>query len=148
MEQQEADLKRSLNLIHETISRVLGLQKGKKSDLTPIATSILYQSCVRKIKVTDISSMFDIKKSTASGYVDTLEKKGYVERLKDEENRRNTYVVPTEKGIKWIQKNEKVLAQYIEKHMANLTPQEQRQFISLLAKFVEEQGELMGIYHK
>ena len=137
MAEKEADLKRALSLIHETISKVLGLQKGKKSDLSPVATSILYQSCVRKLKVTDISNLFDIKKSTASGYVDTLEKKGYVERLKEEENRRNTYVVPTEKGKRWVRRNEEVLAEYIGKHIANLSPQEQQQFISLLTKFVE-----------
>jgi DNA-binding MarR family transcriptional regulator len=136
MEQNQANLQRSLNLVHETISRVLGLQKGKKSDLSPVAISILYQSCQKKLQITEISRMFDIKKSTASGYVDNLEKKGYVKRLKDEANRRNTYVVPTEKGKKWIESNQEVLAEYIRKHMANLSPQEQQQFISLLAKFV------------
>lgn len=138
MEQKEADLRHSLSLIHEAISRVLGVQKGRKSDLSPIALSILYQSCNKKLQVTEIARFFDIKKSTASGYVDNLEKKGYVKRLKDSENRRNTYVVPTEKGKRWIQKNEKTLADYITKHMANLTPKEQQQFISLLVKFVEE----------
>jgi DNA-binding MarR family transcriptional regulator len=139
MEHPETDdLQHALNLIHETISRLLGLQKGKKSDLSPIATAILYQACTRKLQVTDISTTFDIKKSTASGYVDNLEKKGYVERQKEKANRRNTYVVPTEKGKRLVQTNEQVLADYIKKHMTNLTPQEQHQFIVLLSKFVRE----------
>ena len=55
---------------------VLGLQKGRKNPLSPIATAILYQAHTKKLQVTDIAKLFDIKKSTASGYVDTLEKKG------------------------------------------------------------------------
>jgi DNA-binding MarR family transcriptional regulator len=138
MEQKEAGTRHSLSVIHETISRILGLQKGKKSDLSPVAIAILYQSHVKRLQITDISSLYDIKKSTASGYVDNLEKKGYVKRVKDEKNRRNTYVEPTEKGKKWILTNEKVLAKYIQKHMANLTRGEKEQFINLLAKFIEE----------
>jgi DNA-binding MarR family transcriptional regulator len=138
MEQKEANLQHSLNLIHETISTILGLQKGRKSELSPIATSILYNAHTKKLQITDISRLFEIKKSTASGYVDNLEKKGYVSRVKNEKNRRNTYVVPTAKGEKWLLSREKVLANYVRKHMANLTVDEQREFIDLLVKFVKE----------
>ncbi len=133
----ETELQRTLNLIHEAVSMTLGLQKGRKSDLSPIATAILYNAHLKKLQVTDISEMFDIKKSTASGYVDNLEKKGYVLRVKDEANRRNTYVVPTEKGKRWLQTKEEVLAGYVKKHMANLTVEEQRTFLGLLEKFMK-----------
>jgi DNA-binding MarR family transcriptional regulator len=138
MAQKETDMRHSLSLIHETISRILGLQKGKKSGLSPVAIAILYQSHVKRLQVTDISRLYDVKKSTASGYVDNLEKKGYAKRVKDEKNRRNTYVEPTEKGKKWMLSKEKVLAEYIQKHMANLTHGEQEQFIDLLSKYVKE----------
>jgi|WetSurMetagenome_2_1015567.scaffolds.fasta_scaffold02769_2 DNA-binding MarR family transcriptional regulator len=138
MEQKGANLRQSLNIIHQTISVVLGLQKGRKSDLSPIAISILYNSNAKKLKVTDISLQFDIKKSTASGYVDNLEEKGYVNRVKDAKNRRNTYIVPTDKGKKWILSKEKVLSDYIKKHMAKLTASEQKEFVDLLNKFVKE----------
>jgi DNA-binding MarR family transcriptional regulator len=132
----ETELQRTINLIHEAISMTLGLQKGRKSDLSPIATAILYNAHIKNLQVTDISAMFDIKKSTASGYVDNLEKKGYVLRVKDEANRRNTYVVPTEKGEKWLRTKEEVLAGYVKKHMANLTVEEQSAFLGLLEKFM------------
>ena len=138
MEQNQTDLRQSLNLIHQTISTVLGLQKGRKSDLSPIAIAILYNSHPKKLQVTDISRLFDIKKSTASGYVDTLEAKGYVKRYKVEKNRRNTYVVPTAKGENWIQTKETVLSGHIKKHMAKLTIDEQKEFVDLLGKFVKE----------
>ena len=127
-----------LNLIHEAISMTLGLQKGKKSPLSPTATAILYQAHTKKLQVTDIARLFDIKKSTASGYVDNLEKKGYVTRVKDEANRRNTYVVPTGKGEKWLENKELGLAAYFQRHMVNLSATERQEFVRLLAKFVEE----------
>jgi DNA-binding MarR family transcriptional regulator len=134
---EKAAARRSLSLIHGAISEVLGLQKGKKSDLSPIGMSILYGAYTKKIHISDISKMFDIKKSTASGYVDNLESKGYVRRIKDERDGRSTYIEPTEKGKKWILANEKKLSVYIEERMRNLAPAEQEQFIMLLAKFVE-----------
>ncbi|WP_337972218.1 hypothetical protein [Methanobacterium petrolearium] len=54
---------------------MMGLQKGKKNELSMISISILYTSHIRKIRMRDISEIYDISKSTASGYVDNLEKK-------------------------------------------------------------------------
>ena len=138
MEQKEANMQQALTIIHQTISNILGLQKGRKSDLSPIAISILYNAHSKNLQVTDISRLYDIKKSTASGYVDNLEKNGYVKRVKDEKNRRNTYVLATAKGEKWIVSKEKVLSIYVKKHMAKLSPSEQEEFINLLTKFVKE----------
>jgi DNA-binding MarR family transcriptional regulator len=128
----------AITIIHQTVSTVLGFQQGKKSDLTPIATAILYNAHTKRLQVTDIAKTFNIKKSTASGYVDTLEKGGYVTRTKDESNRRNTYVVPTEKGREWLAAKEKVLVEYVQKHMANLTSEEQTVFLGLFEKFMKD----------
>lgn len=138
MQQKEANLQQALTLIHQTISNILGLQKGRKSDLSPIAISILYSSHSKNLQVTDIARLYDIKKSTASGYVDNLEKKGYVKRVKKEKNRRNTYVFPTIKGEKWILTKEKMLSSYTEKHMEKLTIDEKKEFVNLLTKFTQE----------
>jgi DNA-binding MarR family transcriptional regulator len=135
--QPQNQMQYAITIIHQTISTILGFQQGKKSDLTPIATAILYTAHTKKLQITDIANTFNIKKSTASGYVDTLEKGGYVTRVKDEANRRNTYVVPTQKGLEWLAAKEKVLADYVKKHMANLTPEEQTAFLGLLEKFMK-----------
>lgn len=137
MSTERAVIHRSLGLIHGAISEMLGMQKGRKGDLSPIGMSILYGACMKKTRVSDLTVSYDIKKSTASGYIDNLEKKGYVKRVKDEEDRRITYVEPTEKGKKWVQENEKKLSIYIEKHLKNLKPGEREQFVEMLAKFVE-----------
>jgi DNA-binding MarR family transcriptional regulator len=137
MEPKQDQTQHNMAIIHQTVSTILGFQQGRKSDLSPIATAILYNAHLKKTQITDIAQTFNIKKSTASGYVDTLEKGEYVKRVKDESNRRNTYVVPTQKGEKWLQAKEKVLADYVNKHMKNLTPKEQKDFIQLLEKFTK-----------
>ncbi len=116
---------------------MLGMQKGRKGELSPIGLSILYGACMKKTRVSDLTVTYDIKKSTASGYIDNLENKGYVKRVKDEADRRVTYIEPTEKGKKWVLANEKKLSEYIEKHLKNLKPAEREQFVELLTKFVE-----------
>jgi DNA-binding MarR family transcriptional regulator len=137
MEQNQNPTQQALLIIHQTVSTILGLSQGRKNDLSPIATAILYNAHTKQLQVTDISKTFQIKKSTASGYVDTLEKKGYAKRVKDQSNRRNTYVVPTEKGEKYLSEKEKMLTQYIKQHTANLTQEEQTVFLRLLEKFMK-----------
>ena len=128
-------VQQSLSLIHGAINEMMGLQKGKKNELSMISISILYTSHIRKIRMRDISEIYDISKSTASGYVNNLEKKGYVQRKKGERDKRNIYVEPTEKGKRWIKEHEKKLSNYIEEHMSNLTSKEQEKFVELLSKF-------------
>lgn len=137
MDQEMEKIQDALGLIHGAISDILGLQKGKKSDLSPIAISILYVSSRDRLRVNDISRSYGIKKSTSSGYVDNLEKKGYARRIKSDTDRRVTYIVPTAKGKKWIASREKKLREYIMEHMKNLSSEEQDQFVGLLAKFVK-----------
>ena len=45
-------------------------------------------------------------------------------------------MVVTEKGEKWLHTKEKDLEDYVNKHMANLTVEEQSAFLGLLEKFM------------
>ena len=137
MDSYKLRIQQSLSLIHDAINEVMGLQKGRKNELSMISMSIIYTSYTKKIRMKDISEIYDISKSTASGYVDNLEKKGYVKRVKGEYDKRNIYIKPTEKGKIWISENEKKLSDYIEEHMSNLTSKEQEKFVELLSKFTD-----------
>lgn len=136
MDSYKLRIQQSLSLIHGAINEIMGLQKGKKNELSMISMSILYTSYIKKIRMKDISEIYDISKSTASGYVDNLEKKGFIKRVKGKDDKRNIYVEPTENGKIWISEHEKKLSDYIEEHMSNLTLEEQEKFVELLSKFV------------
>lgn len=130
----------TVRLIHGAISETLGLQKGRKAELSPVAMSILYTATIKKIRMNDVSAAYDIRKSTASRYIDNLEKKGLVIRRRDEDDRRVVYVEPTAWGRSLIADNEKKLAEYIEKGMARLKPAEQEKLVELLVKFTGANG--------
>jgi len=135
MNTEEERARKAIGLIHGAISETLGLQKGRKAELSPIAMAILYQACARTTQMNEVAKACSIQKSTASRYVDSLEKKGLARRERDQTDRRIIYVIPTTKGIALIAKNERQLAQYVEKGMARLTPAEQEKLVKLLIKF-------------
>jgi DNA-binding MarR family transcriptional regulator len=126
---------KAMELIHAAISEVLGLQKGRKGELSPMALVILYQATLKQIRMNDVAGLCDIRKSTASRHVDSLEKKGLVRRARDEADHRVVYVVPTPKGKALIADNEKKLAEFVDRGMARLKPAERDQFVDLLVKF-------------
>ena len=127
--------RKAISLIHGAISETLGLQKGRKSELSPVALSMLYTVTMKKARMNDVAEAYGIRKSTASRHIDNLEKKGLVRRSRDEADRRIIYVVPTAKGKSLIAENEKKLAKYVEKGMARLRPAEQEKLVELLVKF-------------
>lgn len=50
-----------------------------------------------KMKISDLSDRVNLSNSTVSGIVDRLEKQGFVERVRSEEDRRTVYVNVTHK---------------------------------------------------
>jgi DNA-binding MarR family transcriptional regulator len=127
--------RKAIGLIHGAISETLGLQKGRKAELSPVAMAILYRTCTQATRMNDIAEACDIRNSTASRYVDGLEKKGLVRRERDGADHRIVCVVPTARGKAMVAQNEKKLTQYVEKGMARLTPAEQETLVGLLVKF-------------
>lgn len=127
--------RQAIGLIHGAISETMGLQKGRKSELSPVALSILYRIVTAEMQMNDVAEACGIRKSTASRYIDNLEIKGLVVRRRDMTDRRIVHVEPTAKGKALVAENEKKLAKYVEKGMARLKPAEQETLVKLLVKF-------------
>lgn len=142
MQSRIRSVHRCFALVHSAVNNLLGLQKGRKNDLSLIAISILHASCDRKIRVNDISDLFDVKLSTASGCIDHLEAKGLVSRIRSAEDRRIVHVEPTEAGKRWVLEHDEKIEAYIEKCLGRLTRDEQETFVRLFDKFMglESQG--------
>ncbi|TCS78470.1 MarR family winged helix-turn-helix transcriptional regulator [Tepidibacillus fermentans] len=58
-----------------------------------------------KMKISDLSERMGLSNSTVSGIVDRLEKQGYVERTRSEEDRRVVYVNVTSEFRKQVRKH-------------------------------------------
>jgi len=127
---------RCFSLVHSAVNHLLGLQKGRKNDLSLITISILHVACDRKIRINDVSELFDVKLSTASGCIDHLEEKGLVTRIRSTEDRRIVNIEPTEAGRRWVREHDEKIEAYIEKCMGRLTGEEQETFVRLFTKFM------------
>ena len=64
--------------------------------------------------VSDISKRLNVSAPSVTKVLNSLEKKGLVERKIDNENRRNTIVYLTKKGKEIKEQNDKILAKFIE----------------------------------
>jgi DNA-binding MarR family transcriptional regulator len=113
---------------------MLSQHNGRCDELSLVALSILYNATIKKTSVSDVSEDCGIRKSTASLYVDSLEKKGLV-RLKHDEPARTIYIEPTARGKSLIAEYEKKLSKYVEKGMVGLKPAEQEKIVELIAIF-------------
>jgi DNA-binding MarR family transcriptional regulator len=110
--------------------------EGKTSEISFTAGSILYNLCYQRMHMQDIARLNGVSKSTATDYIDNLEKKGYVIRVKDESDKRVIYIELTDKGKKWVKKNEDRILKYLEDCTTNLSGEELETFAMLFSRFM------------
>jgi DNA-binding MarR family transcriptional regulator len=130
------DLHQCVEHIFWDLIDILDIPKGRKNELTFVTGLIIHLSGVTRLRMQDIAKMFDVSRSTVTDYVDYLEKKGYVQRVRGEKDKRDVYIEPTAKGREWISRSADITLKYAEDGMARLTPEEREVFIRLLMKFV------------
>lgn len=87
-----------LKEINSTINNRIN-NKVKERGLTQSQiTAIKFIGHFKKLTITELSDYMSIKKSTCSGIVDRLEKMEVLERVKDEDDKRVTYIMFSKKG--------------------------------------------------
>ena len=138
MDKHAYTLRLYLSIIQAITNKAFGIAPGIKSDLSAAETFIVYRCNFFNVNMKDIAKANNVAKSTASYHIDTLEKKGYVQRVRGEKDKRDVFVIPTQKAKAWIGEIERKVSDYVEEGMARLTPEEHEQFIMLFSKFVGE----------
>lgn len=128
-------LRECMTFVHTWMNVLMQTDMGKKSVLSPVASGILYVAYFHEIKMSDISERFHISKSTATDYINNLEKRGFVKRVRGEEDRRDIYIIPDRAGERWILKRETEVFSFLKKRLSVLDEDEQETFVRLLAKF-------------
>jgi DNA-binding MarR family transcriptional regulator len=132
---EEGKLHFSLSLVFMSMCEITRIRKGKKNDLSLIGMSIIRDSILEKIQVGDIVRRNGISYGTATECVINLEKKGYLDRIKSEEDGRVVYVTPTVKALRWFDDMEMRTHAYIVDGFSRLSREEQKTLIDLLARF-------------
>ncbi len=133
-------LRRYLSLIHVPMNMAYGYDLGKKNDLSPAGVYIVYLCHFYRLRMKDIAEMSNVSKSSVTESVNTLEKNGYVRRVRGEKDRRDIFIEPTEKANSWVLRTEKKISEFMETSLERLTPEEQTQFLSLFNKFVGDEN--------
>lgn len=129
-------LHRCVEHIYWDLIDMHGIPKGRKNELTFVTGLIIRLAVVTELRMQDIAAMFNVSKSTVTDYINYLEKRGYVTRERGEQDRRDVFIVPSEKGIEWARQSSDINFKYADEGMSRLSPEEQKEFLKLLAKFV------------
>ncbi|HMK45439.1 MAG TPA: MarR family transcriptional regulator [Methanocella sp.] len=138
---EEGKLHFCMSLVFLSMCEITGLRKGKKGDLSLLSMGIIRDSIFEKIQVGDIVRRNDISYGTATECVITLEKKGYIRRVKGTEDGRAVYVEPTDKARQWFDELEARTDLYVKEGLSRLSTEEQATLIELLSRFTGYDGD-------
>lgn len=90
-----------------------------------------------KAKITTLSRRMGVSPPTITGIVDRLERNGYVERARDENDRRVVFVSITQKGASVVVKVRQAIQKRWMKMMIYLNAQERNRYVAILRKIVD-----------
>ena len=110
---------------------------GRKGDLTIMPSLILIMASRQRLSMKDIAVTFDVSNSTVTDFVDQLEKKGYAQRARSKEDRRQVFIEVTEKGKDWMRHNRKISHDFLEKRLSKLSPEERETLVSLVSRIID-----------
>lgn len=125
---------RSINLESKGIEREFGISIPQYLCLNFLATTETYRATA-----TEIGLHLNLNASTVTGIVSRLEKKGYVARLINPEDKRSSFIYLTALGDKIIQTIPNLLQDKLTLRLQELKSQELKQLqnsLDLLVKFM------------
>lgn len=124
------DVGRLINTISHQLKRRMCMREGDDSLTTNmqrlVLHYILFQSLERDIYQKDVEKEFQIRRSTATGTLQILEKNGFITREQVEKDARLKKLVPTEKA-KRVRKHIMDNIRYIEELLSRGIPEEKLQ---------------------
>lgn len=124
-------------LIKEIYSNTMGkVSEGlKESGLTHQQITVIKLIAHKeKITVKELCDEMSLAKGTVSGIVSRLENMGYVEKFKDEKDKRNTYIVFSKKGLDFVKTFRCDINNSFDSIFENFTPEEVKEIREVLLK--------------
>lgn len=88
----------------------------------------------KKVNISQLCEEMSLAKGTVSGIVARLESAGYVKKIKDENDKRNTYVTFSDKGLEFAKEFRKDINESFDKVFENFTEEEVNEVRSSLIK--------------
>lgn len=91
----------------------------------------------KELTISDICAEMSLSKATVSGIVQRLETMGYIEKVKYDEDKRNTYVKFSEKGLKFAMEFRVTINESFEKMFKHCSPEELEEMAINLRKILK-----------
>ncbi|MTH51778.1 MarR family transcriptional regulator [Bacillus mangrovi] len=88
-----------------------------------------------------LADLCGVNKSAISAMVERLVQKGFVERVRDEKDRRNVFLVSTNKGRDVYEKGEQQIQKFVADYLTELTEAEIDGFLSVFEKIYASMAE-------
>lgn len=88
----------------------------------------------KQVNISQLCEEMSLAKGTVSGIVARLEGAGYVKKVKDENDKRNTYVTFSDKGLEFAKEFRKEINGSFDKVFENFTEEEVHEVRSSLIK--------------
>ncbi|MGV8905942.1 MAG: MarR family winged helix-turn-helix transcriptional regulator [Acetobacterium sp.] len=114
-------------------------QKLQENGMDDLITShgniltVLYESD-RKLSMGQIAKKIGKDKSTVTPLINKLMTLGYIDKVRNEEDKRITYIILTEKGKQLESKFNTITSEVYETAYKDFTPEEKEIFLRLLKK--------------
>jgi DNA-binding MarR family transcriptional regulator len=87
--------------------------------------------------MTEIASRIHRDKSTTTVLVKKLEKEGYVERIKNQDDNRSFYLKLTEKGLQYTKVTSEISSKLVSKAYENFSEEEKEATYALLSRICD-----------
>ncbi|WP_315081161.1 MarR family transcriptional regulator [uncultured Clostridium sp.] len=78
----------------------------------------------KKVNISELCEKMSLSKGTVSGIVTRLEALGYVKKVKSEDDKRNTYIIFSDKGLEFAKEYKNKINESFDKVFKNITKEE------------------------
>ncbi|WP_366924634.1 MarR family transcriptional regulator [Metallumcola ferriviriculae] len=129
-----------LNLFIENAKKLFFPEEWVKLDLNFSKSEIFTMLLLDKreeITMTELVSNINSPMSTATGLIDRLVKKGYVQRDRSETDRRLVVLTLTEEGSQLIKRLKEMISEYINMIVDDLTEEEVQFLTRIILKIMQ-----------
>ncbi len=123
----------AMNTVYRSVHTILKERIDSEVSIEQFST-LQYIHTHKNCTSTEIAQTFAIGKSTVTAQVNRLFDKKLIERIRDNNDRRNVYLHLTDKGVELVNDTEEKLYAAIGEHLASFDEQEILSFIQSLEK--------------
>lgn len=129
------DLDNIMDLFIENLRKVFFPEEWVELDMKFSKSeifSILFLDKWKEVTMTDLVEYINVPMSTATGIIDRLVRKGYIERRRSETDRRIVVLRLTEEGLCLVKSLKELIYKYLDMLLKDLT-EEEKQFAAHIA---------------